>query len=653
MSERADVVGADDERAVTDEHAPGTAPDEHASDEHASDEHASDEHASDEHGGVPTSRRPVAPWRRSVRRVLLTLVVVLVVVLLLGVWLAWRGTQVASALADADAQLGTVREAVSAGDVAAVGGVLPGLQDSADRASAATGDPVWRVAEHAPWLGAQLSAVSAATDAFDALAHDALPPLVDVAGDFSTDALTPQDGRVDVASLTAMAPAVAQAYGAVDAAVAQLDAVDTDALVPQLADRLVPAREQLAELRDRLETADTALAIVPPLLGADGPRSYLVLVLNPAELRSAGGIVGSVLEVRTDAGVITVGAQQPARTMGRPDQPAVPLDPAERALLGDVPARYMQAVTATPDFARTAELASALWERETGRQVDGVLTVDPVVLARLLDVIGPTTTPDGTRLTSDDAVETLLSGAYARYPDATDSDTFFAQVAQSVVSATFAGGYSGKELVDAVGDVVGEGRVSVWTADDDVRERLRDVGLVHDFLADDAADVTAGVFLNDTTVSKMDYYLDTELTADDLTCSADGASAWLHLTLTSTAPADAATSLPHYVTGGGVNGTPAGSFTTQVLLYSPRGGTLGEIRVARDGGEPQSVGPGLQDHEGRQAGALAVRLAPGETATVDVHVTTATGADEVRVERTPTLQHGRTGPVLTCGTTTP
>lgn len=643
MSERADVQeGAGGEPVAADERADVLVLGETGPDETGPEE------------TDPAGPAAAPSGRRWGRRVLLSLVVVLVVVVLAGVWLAWRGTQVAAALADAETHLGTVRDAVSAGDVAAVGGVLPGLQDAADRASRATGDPVWRVAEHAPWLGAQVSAVSAATDAVDALAHDALPPLVDVAGDFSTAALTPQEGRVDVARLDAMAPAVAQAYAAVDAGVSRLEAVDADALVPALADRLVPAREQLVELRDRLEAADTALAIVPPLLGVDGPRSYLVLVLNPAELRSAGGIVGSVLEVRADAGAITVGAQHPARTMGRPDEPVVPLDPAERALLGDVPARYMQAVTATPDFARTAAFASALWTRETGRTVDGVLTVDPVVLARLLDVIGPTTTPDGTTLTSDDAVETLLSAAYARYPHAADSDAFFAQVAQSVVAATFAGGYSGSALVDAVGDVVGEGRVSVWTSDDAVRERLREVGLVHDFLADDAtADVTAGVFLNDTTVSKMDYYLDTALTVDDATCTADGASTWLHLTLTSTAPADAATTLPEYVTGGGDNGTPAGSFTTQVLLYSPRGGALGEIRVARDGGEPQSVGPGLQEHAGRQAGALTVRLAPGETATLDVQVTAGAGADEVRVERTPTLQHGRTGPVAVCGAAAP
>jgi len=594
-----------------------------------------------------TARRPA---RRTLRRVLLGLLGVLVVLVLAAVWLAWRGTQVAAALADADDEVDVVREAVAAGDVAALGSALPGLQDAASRAAAATGDPVWRAAEHLPWAGEQLAAVSAATDAFHALAHDALPPLVDVAGDFSTDALTPRDGRVDVAALAAMAPAVAQARTVVDDAVTRLTDVDADALVPALADRLVPARDQLVELRDRLAAADTALGIVPAVLGADGPRTYLVLVLNPAELRSAGGIVGSVLEVEADAGRITVGEQQPARTMDRPGAPVLPLDPAERALHGDSLGRYMQAVTATPDFGRTAQLASALWTEATGRQVDGVVTVDPVVLSRLLTVIGPATTQDGTVLTAGDAIETLLSQAYARYPDADLSDAFFASVAQAVVTATFAGGYSGTALVDAVGEVVGEGRVSVWAADEVLRDRLRAVGLVHDFLGDDAAaGATAGVFLNDATVSKMDYYLRTSLTADSLECPPDGASAWLRLTLTSTAPADAATVLPEYVTGGGDNGTPAGSFTTQVLLYSPRGGDLGEIRVARGGEEPVTVGPVLHDHAGRRAGAVSVRLAPGETATVEVQVTAAGGADEVRVERTATLQDGRTGPVLRCG----
>lgn len=591
-----------------------------------------------------------APAGRHRRRLVLRVVgVVLLVLVLAGAWLVWRGLQLADALQDAEDDMGAARSAVGSGDVAALGALVPGLQDAAARASASTGDPVWRAAEHLPYVGRQLRAASAVTEALDGIATGALPPLVDAAAGLSADALVPRDGRIDVAALRAAATPVAQASAATAQAVAALDTVDVDGLVPALAERFVPVRDELGVLAARLDEADTALATVPALLGADGPRSYLVLVLNPAELRSAGGIVGSVLELHAADGRLEFGEQRAARAVARPDGTAVPWTDAERALLGDAPARFMQSVTATPDFARSAELALALWKQDTGRDLDGVLTVDPVVLASLLRVIGPTTTPDGAVLDSGNALQTLLSDVYRQLPDGDESDAYFAAVAQATTSATLAGGYDGTAMVEALRDAVDDGRVAVWTTDESLMGALRDAGLAQEFLGDDArADRTAGVFLNDRTVSKMDYYLDADVTADDLTCGPDDTGATVALTLTSTAPADAATTLPVYVTGGGVNGVPAGSIATQVLLYAPRGGTLGEVTVSTDGAAPVVVGPRVEVQGGREVGSIDVTLEPGQTATVEVRMKAAEGVGVLGVERTPGLDVGRYGPELRC-----
>jgi hypothetical protein len=598
---------------------------------------------------VTTSRPPGRRWTRILPRVLVALVLALVVV---AGWLAWRGTQVVATLNNTNAHLGEVRAALAEGEVGPIADVVPELQDAAARAHGATQDPVWRAAEHVPWLGRQLAAVSVTTDAFDDVATGALPPLVEAADGLTTDVLTPRDGRIDVAALRAAAPAVAQASRVADEAAERLADVDVEALLPALGDRVGQAGDQLTTLADRLEDADTMLATVPALLGADGPRTYLVLVLNPAELRSGGGVVGSLLELSADDGAVTLGTQRAARDLTQPVEPVLTLDAGERALHGDGPGRFVQSVTATPDFARSAELARALWELDTGRQVDGVVTVDPVVLAYLLRATGPVTVPGGIELGQGNVVDDLLSRAYVRYPDPDDSDAYFVAVAQAVTSAVLAGGYDGITLLAALRDVLGEGRISLWTDDTAVLDRLAAAGVAHEFLAEDGtASSTAGVFLNDRTVSKMDYYLTTDLTADSLTCEPDGTGAWLHLELASTAPADAATSLPVHVTGGGLNGVPAGEVATQVLLYAPRGGTLGEIRLQVDGAEPTRRGTNLQDQGGRPAGAIDVVLGPGQSATLDVHVRTAPGVASLAVERTPTLDATRTGPALVCGGT--
>ncbi|UUT36520.1 DUF4012 domain-containing protein [Microbacterium elymi] len=74
--------------------------------------------------------------------------------------------------------------------------------------------------------------------------------------------------------------------------------------------------------------------------------------------------------------------------------------------------------TRTPNFPTTAEAFNSLWNITTGSHLDGVVTVDPVVLSHILAVTGPVTAADGTKLTSGNVVKTLLYDTYQRYSGA-------------------------------------------------------------------------------------------------------------------------------------------------------------------------------------------------------------------------------------------
>ena len=106
--------------------------------------------------------------RRLWARVLAGLV--LLVVLVAG-WLGWRGYQVWQALAPVETTLSGLRSTLADGDTQALVAATAGLPEAAARASAATSDPVWRAAEHVPWLGTQLRAVSAVTEALGRGGH--------------------------------------------------------------------------------------------------------------------------------------------------------------------------------------------------------------------------------------------------------------------------------------------------------------------------------------------------------------------------------------------------------------------------------------------------------------------------------------------------
>jgi hypothetical protein len=122
------------------------------------------------------------------------------------------------------------------------------------------------------------------------------------------------------------------------------------------------------------------------------------------------------------------------------------------------------------------------------------------------------------------------------------------------------------------------------------------------------------VYLNDGTGSKMDYYLEKTVSVGSSVCRKDGRpTSIVEVTIKNTAPADAATSLPEYVTGGGDFGVEPGRIKTLIATYAPEGaiflgatkdGKTTAVQTATDGGHPVAQ--------------LQTLLAPGQSLTYRV-----------------------------------
>ena len=125
------------------------------------------------------------------------------------------------------------------------------------------------------------------------------------------------------------------------------------------------------------------------MLGADGPRNYLLMFQNPAELRTLGGIAGALALVHTDHGKITFTVEDIQKVLPNTGEPVTTLDAATLALFSEKPATYYQNVTSVPDFATAAQLLQDFWKRTQSTPIDGVISADPVALSYLLNATGP------------------------------------------------------------------------------------------------------------------------------------------------------------------------------------------------------------------------------------------------------------------------
>ena len=115
---------------------------------------------------------------------------VVILVLAATTWLAVRALQAKTELETSVSLVSQLRDQLVAQDVPAAEATLADLTPRVQHARELTSDPVWREAEYTPVLGTNLAAVRQLAAATDSIVVDAVPPLMEVAGDFVNDGLT-------------------------------------------------------------------------------------------------------------------------------------------------------------------------------------------------------------------------------------------------------------------------------------------------------------------------------------------------------------------------------------------------------------------------------------------------------------------------------
>lgn len=563
---------------------------------------------------LPESRRTAAR-RGSRARVVLWIVLALVLLLIFAVaWVGARGVLAKRHLEQSVALVSTLRTQITDADTAAAQKTAKQLEDHASSARSLTGDPIWGAAQYTPFFGTNLRAVRDIAVVVDDVATGAVRPVAGVIGDLGQEAFTPKDGRIDLQPLVDAQPAVARATKTLTRAVGDADAIDTTATLSPVTSAVNQLRNALGTVSQQASTANKVVQLAPAMLGHDGDRSYVLLFQNNAELRAGGGIPGAVALLQVKDGAISLGNQAAGSSFGPYEKPVLPLSADTTSLYGDITGRYMQDVNLTPRFDVTGALAREMWKQKFGQQVDGVLAIDPVTLGYILRATGPVQLPTGDTLTSDNAVKLLLSDVYAKYPDPTVQDAFFASAASAVFEKVSTGGFDTKKFITALTDGTKDNRLRLWSADKAEQKEITGTAVAGDLPNASAQTREFGVYLNDGTGSKMDYYLDKTVSVGSSVCRKDGRpTSVVEVTLKNTAPADAATSLPSYVTGGGQFGTEPGKIKTLVAVYAPANAIY--LGASQDG-----KGAALQTAvDGKHPVAqLRTLLAPGESTTFRV-----------------------------------
>ncbi|MFE8884418.1 DUF4012 domain-containing protein [Pseudarthrobacter enclensis] len=521
--------------------------------------------------------------------------------------------------------------------------VAADIREHTVAAKNAVADPVWTLASSIPWAGANFSAVTEIARSADDVASLGLKPLVSAYKSLDWNKLVPNATESDLGPLEAASPTVASAAYAVKTSAQRLNQIDETALLPSVRDPLQRARGQLNEVSGTLSAAADASRIAPAMMGAAEPRSYLLMIQNNAEARSSGGIPGALAVVYFDKGRLSLGAQSSASELGTMD-PVVAVDPVQQQIYSSRLGKFMQDVNLTPDFPTAAKSAQAMWERKTGQHVDGVISIDPVVLSYILQATGPVTIKDDSKepvntfglpskLSGDNVVQTLLSDVYAKVPQPKLQDRYFSAVAREVFAALSEGGGDAKNLLGGITRGAEEGRVLIWSGVEAEQSTLVRYAVGGSVAGANISPAEFGVYFNDGTGAKMDYYIKRNVQLIRK-CPKDGyEETTVRVVSTNTAPRDAAKSLPSYVTGDGNFGVSPGSVQTNIVVYGP---AQANVETVSTNGAQTPFAPYL--HDNRPVGVIAQQLAPGETSTVDFNFGKIVQHTEPNLVVTPSVQ---------------
>lgn len=558
------------------------------------------------------------------------LVVALVLVVFIG-WLALEGSQAKSNLEQARTSAEQAKDALLAGKSDDATRHAEGALFHATQARAATHSLPWNIVAAVPLLGSPLKTTQQISDVVVGLADDVLLPGATLGAGLSPEKLI-NGTRLDLKLLRAEQPRLTELAGAAAELDSQAQAISNPAYLSLIRNARSQLQDQTSRLSQLLGNTSIAAQLAPSMLGADGPRTYLMGFQTNAEARGTGGLLGGFGIIRFDNGiprVDTLGSN--AELTGAVAD--VDLGPEFERLYGWTnPWTDFRNSNLSPHFPYAAQIWKSMWERQSGAKVDGVIALDPVALSYVLGAIGPVSLPDGEVINADNVVELTMSTAYMRFPnDQPARKRYLQDIANAVVKKMTGPIQSPRQLIDALGKAAGERRISVWSASPADQKLLEETSLAH-VVPDDEAPY-AQVIINNLAGNKMDYYLDREIEYAADGCDGDMRNSTITVRLSNTATADRP--LPDYVAGTlGLApeiplNAPSGTMVTSLRVIATKGARL--MSVTSNGNKTSAI---THVENGHPSFEVQVAIPPGQSGEVTFRLSepTAPGAPRVPVQ---------------------
>ena len=535
--------------------------------------------------------------------------------------------------------VGGLKDKVTSGDFSTLPDDAKKIDELCSSMKKETSSPVWTMASFIPVYGSDINAARTMVDALSDVSSGALVPMADNLAQATPGKLF-QDGTINVSALQAVADSLSDSSKVFKSANEKIQGIG-DTHIAQVTELVDKAKDGFATLDGAVDAAEKVAPVLPQMLGANGQtRNYLVYAMNNVEIRACGGFGGSQGLISVTDGQMSIGDFVPRIGLSE-DEAVESVDEEDEALFGDHSNLCNSGNTYSPDWPRNSQRVAALWKSQYGQDVDGVVGIDPVFLQYLLGLVGNVSLPDGTVVDGTNAAKVLMHDVYWNYP-VEESDGIFASVASAAFDKIL-GGIGDVDVTKLVGAFergAEEGRLIAWMRNDDEQNAIKEMGIDASLPDPDdpSADPVAGVYFNNLSFSKLDWYLNADTQIGQGVKNGDGTCSYrITVTLTNIMTQEEAGKLPDYVAAS-ASGAARDDERLYVSLFAPTGGNISDLTV-----EGTQFGLGAATWHGIPFYSGTVDLHAGETTTITYTLTTSAEAGDkpLALRQTPTCQAAR------------
>ncbi len=283
---------------------------------------------------------------------------------------------------------------------------------------------------------------------------------------------------------------------------------------------------------------DAYIPYINIILGDGSDKTYMIIAQNSAEMRSGGGLPASIGIVTIKDGILHIGdfssflSVLPFYNKGINTFSKNEIKIFSQNWYGD----KLTAATVNPHFPRAAQLLANGYKKKHKVKVDGVISMTPAIVGRLIGVTGPIVLSNGVKLDEKYAVKYLQHDIYYQYHNkkAMTSEKrkkeanklenqIFAEAAKKVIKGVMSD-LNVKSIVKLI-EVVkksSEDRVfCMWMADSQAQETVKNLGSSGS-LNYDPQKPELGVFFNIKDGNKLGIHVNISVKLGKETVNKDG-----------------------------------------------------------------------------------------------------------------------------------